>query len=105
MSWNYIKGYVLTVVGGIFLLMVVLMVVLNLKNPCDWSLYGAIQKGQSIGIIMACSAVAGILTVFVTRMFIWGLKDIRRGRRDLALRKINKLEKVQNQQKPEPPAQ
>ena len=98
MNWNYIKGYVLTVLGGLYLIAVGLMVVLNLKNYCDWSFYGAIQYGQSIGVIMLCSAVAGILTVFVVKMFIWGLKDIRRGRRDLALRKVNQLEKAQKQQ-------
>ena len=105
MNWNYIKGYVLTVVGGLYLIAMTLMVVLNLKNYCDWSLYGAIQYGQSIGVIMLCSAVAGILTVYVVKLFIWGLKDIRRGRRDQALRKVNQMGKAQKQQEKDTPEQ
>lgn len=93
MNWNYIKGYVLTVLGGIYLLAVGLMVVLNIKNQCNWSLYGAIQYGHSIGVIMLCSAIAGILTVFVVKIFIWGIKDIRRGRQSAALRKVDQLVK------------
>jgi uncharacterized membrane protein len=95
---NYIKGYLMTVLGGIYLLAVVLMVALNLKNYCDWSLYGAIQYGQSIGVIMLCSAVAGVVTVFVVRLFVRGIGDIRRGRREATLRKISRLDSVQKQQ-------
>ncbi|GEM_PF-1879790 len=92
LNWNYMKGYMMTVLGGVYLLAAVLMIVLNLKNQCNWSLYGAIQYGQSIGLIMLCSAGAGVATVFVVKRFIWGIRDVRRGRRDEALRKIDKLD-------------
>ncbi len=105
MNWNYIKGYVLTVIGGLYLVAVGLMVAMNWGNACEWTLFGAIQKGQSIGIIMLCSAVAGVLTVFVIKMFFWGLKDIRNGRRDQALRKVSQMEKAQKQHEKDTPEQ
>jgi hypothetical protein len=90
MNWKIFKGYVLIPVSGLYLMAAILLGLLNLRNPCDWSMYGTIQKGQSIGGIMFVSAVVGAVGLLMVILLVRGIRDLRRGRREARLERLDK---------------
>ena len=94
--WNSIKGYVLVVISGLFFLGAGILVASNLGNSCDLTFYWTILHSQSIGVGLLIAAGVGIVAVWMLKLLVRGVRDIKRGRGLAAIDKINKLEKAQN---------
>ena len=95
--WKSIKGYVLVVISGLFFLAVAMLVIGNIKNYyfnlwCFWT----ILYSQSVGVVLLITAGVGVVALWMFKLFVRGARDIRRGRREAVIDKIDQLEKAQS---------
>ena len=74
-----IKGYVAVILSGLVILAAAVLVLFQWGNFCDISLYGKNTK-YNTGMTMLLSAVGGLLIYHLTRMLIWGIKAISKGK-------------------------
>ena len=95
-KWNSIKGYVLVVVSGLFLLAAGILVISNIGNSCDLTCYWTILHSQSIGVALLIAGGVGVVAVWMLKLLVRGVRDIKRGRKAAAIDKINQLEKAQS---------
>ncbi|HAU38006.1 MAG TPA: hypothetical protein DCX07_09865 [Phycisphaerales bacterium] len=91
MSFKTLFGYVLVVVCGLLILAAALLVVLQWQLRADFNLFGkplsirVVQEsgklvgGVNTGLLMLLSAAGGIVMVWVVKLLVRGLKDIRKG--------------------------
>jgi hypothetical protein len=93
MNWKMIKGYAAIGLSGLFLAACVIVFLSNARQDCRLWFFG---KGYEayISIVMLVSAVVGVVAVFMTKLLIQGIKNLRAGRRDAQLKKVGQLEKA-----------
>ncbi len=108
MNLRTLKGYFLAIASGLVLLAGVLLVVLQWGRVSAFSLYGypyeilllegKIRGGVNTALLMVASAVGGVLVVLLVRVFVSGVRSLRKGRREQAeqqtTRRLSKLEKA-----------
>ncbi len=100
MNWKTCKGQVLIFLGGVYFLAGIVLALLNMKNYCDWTLYGAIQYGHSVGAIMLISAGLGAVAVFVLKGLLRGVRDLRQGRVQTKLKRVDEWGKTRQKNAP-----
>ena len=93
-KWNSIKGYVLVVISGLFFVAAGILAISNIGNYCDLTFFWTILHSRSIGVVMLISAGVGIVAVWMFKLLVWGVRDIRRGRRETKIDSIGKIEKA-----------
>ncbi|MBN1941914.1 MAG: hypothetical protein JW849_01340 [Phycisphaerae bacterium] len=102
MNWKTFKGQALILVCGLFFAAGVVVFFTNVKNSCDlW--FGKNLSG-STGMVMLISAVVGMATIFVFKLLLRGVRDLRIGRLQASLRRVDKMGKIQAQAPKQPPA-
>ena len=108
MNLRTLKGYFLVIASGLVLLAGGLLVVLQWGHVSAFSLYGypyeilvlegRIRGGVNTALLMVASAVGGVLVVLLVRMFISGMRSLRKGKRKQAeqqtARRLSTLEKT-----------
>lgn len=111
MNFRMIKGYILVVLSGLLLLTGVLLVVLQWGRVCGFSLFGypyeivlvdgKVQGGVNTLLLMVSSAVGGVLFLFLCRVFVSGVRSLRKARRrqvqEQTAKRLSKLEKAHRQ--------
>ena len=91
MKIRTLKGYIMVITSGFFLLAAVLLVILQFRNYAEFSLYGknisirfqqdgAITGGVNTAVLMLLSAAGGVLGLILIRMMISGIRSLRKGR-------------------------
>jgi uncharacterized integral membrane protein len=93
MNWKMIKGYVAIILGGLFLAACVIVFLSNARQGCQVWFFG---KGCDayVSIVMLASAVVGVVAIFMAKLLFHGIRNLREGRRDAQLRKVDQLEKA-----------
>lgn len=77
------KGYVLTIIGGLLLLICLIFVSLQGALTSEVSLFGYKFKEANTALVVLASAAGGVLMVYVLRLFfkgVWILHKIRSAR-------------------------
>lgn len=96
MKWNLVKGYVFVVLAGLFGLVATVLVLTNIKNECQlW--FGQNMTGQT-GVVMLASALAGVVLVYVVKLLIRGIRDLRRGHVQQKLQRLEQIDKEKKKQ-------
>lgn len=101
MSLRALKGYVLVVASGLVLAAGLLLVILQARNPAEFSLYGKnisirlAQDGKAVGgvntaLLMICSAVGGALAIPLVRVMISGWRSLTKARQQRLLAQVAK---------------
>ena len=112
MNVNTFKGYVLIVVSCAVMLAVVVLVALQWGNAAEFSAYGKIididkvngrtTGGVNTALLMLCSAAGGIVTWYLLKALILGLRALLRGRKQeqqaTAAKRLSQLEHRQAEQ-------
>jgi hypothetical protein len=80
MSVERIKGYLLTVVGGLPVLAAVVLVTLQWGNSAEISFFGKIVP-VNIALLMALSALCGVVFVWLVKIFYSGMSALHRTRK------------------------
>ncbi len=93
-KWNSIKGYVLVVISGLFFVAAGILAISNIGNYCDLTFFWTILHSRSIGVVMLISAGVGVVAVWMFKLLVWGVRDIRRGRRETKIDSIGQAEKA-----------
>jgi hypothetical protein len=95
MNFRTVKGQVLILVCGLYFAAGVVLFFINAKNPCDlW--FGKNLDGYT-GIVMLISALFGMAAIFVFKLLRRGVKDLRIGRLQTSLQRVDRIEKNQAQ--------
>lgn len=93
MKWNLVKGYVFVVIAGLYGLVAAVLVLTNIRNDCQlW--FGQNLTGRT-GAVMLGGAAGGILLVFVVKLLVRGIRDLRRGHAQQKLQRLEAMEKQQ----------
>jgi len=102
MNVRILKGYVMTIVSGFFLLAGILLTILQFRNYAEFSLYGknisirlkqdgSITGGVNTALLMILSAVGGLVGLILTRVMISGLRSLRKGRTEEQIEAVKRL--------------
>ena len=89
-----VKGYVLTIGCGLLIAAGAVLVILQWGNTARFSLYGKNQT-YNTALVMVGSILGGMALIPLVKLFIHGVKAVRRGRME---GKVNRLEKAQKKQ-------
>lgn len=76
MTIGTFKGYVLVVVCGLVITAVAVLVALQWANTAQLSIYG-MGKNVNTGLLMLCSAGAGVLVMWISELFLYGWRILR----------------------------
>lgn len=103
MNYRTIKGQVLILVCGFYFAAGVVLFFINAKNPCElW--FGKNMTGYT-GVVMLISALFGIAAIFVFKLLLRGVKDLKIGRLQASLQRVDRIEKTQSQPPKQTPNQ
>lgn len=103
MNYRTIKGQVLILICGLYFTAGFVLFFTNAKNPCAlW--FGKNVDGYT-GIVMLISALFGIASIFVFRLLLRGVKDLRIGRLQASLQRVNQFDKAQTQATKQTPSE
>ena len=95
MNYRTIKGQILILVCGLYFAAAVVLFFTNAKNPCAlW--FGKNVDGYT-GVVMLFSALFGVAAIFVFKLFLRGVKDLKIGRLQASLQRVNQIERPQPQ--------
>ena len=78
-SAKTIKGYVMVAASGLLLLAIAVLLLLQIANRADFSLYGA-NMTPSTAVLMILSAAGGIAVFYLVRTLFKGLVHVSAGR-------------------------
>jgi len=91
MNWQMIKGYLAAIFSGGLLIAAAVLVFFQWANVSEFSLYGygydimsegnRYAGGVNTALLVMCSAVAGIAALYLVRLLLYGLGNIRGGRK------------------------
>lgn len=70
------KGYVLVVLCGLVVATVIVLLALQWGNHAEISIYG-LSKRPNTAVLMLCSAVGGVLVMWVSELFLHGWRILR----------------------------
>lgn len=94
MNFKTLKGQVLILICGLYFAAGVVLLLTNARNYCKlW--FGSNIEGKYTGIVMLVSAVFGVLAIFMFKLLLRGIKDLRIGRLQASLQRVDKIEKPQ----------
>lgn len=96
MRFKTFPGYVLVVLIGLLLIAGGILIVLQWGNSATFSLYGKNME-YNTGLVVLFSLVAGVVLIPLLKVFFYGLRDIRRGRMQESVDRVEKLDKQQQQ--------
>lgn len=96
---NSVKGYILTVLTGLLLTAATILVILQWGNEGNFSMYGKNMVVNQAVLILAAMA-AGVLLIPILKLLWSGVRGIRRGRLE---GRLEKLDKIETDQKKHPP--
>ena len=105
------KGYVMAIASGVVLLGGVVLVLIQLNRVSEFSLYwyrydmlvveGKIRGGVNTALLMLLSGAGGVLAFLLVRVFISGVRSLRKGQRQeaqrQATRRLSELEKARTE--------
>lgn len=101
MNFRTIKGQVLILVCLVFFAAAVVLFLTNIKNEC--AVWCGKNLEASTGMVMLISALFGAVAIFVVKLLVRGVKDLKIGRLQARLQRVDRIEKTQPQaSKPEP---
>ena len=88
------KGYFLTILCGLWVFAMGWLVLGNWGNQAQaFHVYWKTYTGVGLGFLMGASGVGGVVTYWMVKWLIRGIRLIRRGRMDAMPSKIHKMEK------------
>ena len=96
MTVKGVKGYVLVVLTGLYILAAVILVLLNIKNAA--SIWFGQNLTYSTGWIMIFSALVGFSFYWGIKWMFTGIKSIRAGITQDRVNRVGKLEKLAKSQ-------
>ncbi len=103
MNYRTIKGQVLILICGLYFAAGVVLFFTNAKNSCAlW--FGKNVEGYT-GVVMLISALFGIASIFVFKLLLRGVKDLRIGRLQASLQRVNQFDKAQAQTTKQTPSE
>lgn len=92
MNWKTLKGQLLILFSGLFFLAAGVLFLTNIRNGCDlW--FGQNLHG-STGMVMLFSALVGGAVMFMFRLLVRGVRDLRIGRLQASLQRINRMDRT-----------
>lgn len=94
MRFKTVQGYVLVVVVGLLIAAGAILVILQWGNTANFSLYGKNMVYNTAGVVIG-SMIAGVVLIPLLKLFFHGIKDIRSGRMQEKVDRIDELEKQQ----------
>jgi hypothetical protein len=93
MNFRTVKGQVLILISLLYFTAGVVLFFINARNDCKlW--FGKNLDGYT-GIVMLVSALFGVAAIFVFKLLRRGIKDLKIGRLQASLQRVDKIEKTQ----------
>ena len=94
MGVKNVSGYVKVVFSGVILLAAALLIILQWDGVTEFSLFGKrfsilvidgrLQGGVNTAVLMLCSAAAGVVLLWLVKVFFRGASALRRARKAAA---------------------
>ncbi|MBN1555665.1 MAG: hypothetical protein JXA11_13050 [Phycisphaerae bacterium] len=99
MNFRMFKGQVLILLSGLYFILGILLVLSNARNEgALWWFAKNMQANMSL--VMIISAAVGMAAIFVFKLLLRGVKDLRIGRLQASLQRVEKIEKNQTAKQP-----
>jgi uncharacterized protein HemY len=96
MNYRTLKGQVLILVSGLYFIVGILLALSNARNVGDLWWFGK-NLHVNISLVMLVSAIFGVVAIFVFKLLLRGIKDLKIGRLQASLQRVDKIEKTQSQ--------
>lgn len=87
MNWKILKGYILVFISGLAIFAGVVLMIMNggVQQAAQLNLYGRLQP-LNVGLLIAFSALGGIVMLVLLRILLSGIHSLRQGRDQARLR-------------------
>ena len=84
MRFTIVKAYLQAILGGLVILAVVVLVLLQWGNTGAFSFYGKNIKDANTALLVLASAAGGIAMLWIIRWFAGGVRVLVKSRRQAA---------------------
>ena len=84
MRWTIVKAYLQAILGGLIILAVVVLVLLQWGNTGAFSFYGKNIRNANTALLVLASAAGGLAMWWIVKWFADGVRVLVRSRRQAA---------------------
>lgn len=99
MNWKTMKGQILILASGLFFAIGILLVLSNARNEGELWWFAKNTKAN-MSLVMLVSVLVGVGAIFMFKVLLRGIRDLKIGRLQSSLQRVNKIDKAQEKSEP-----